>query len=102
MSCCNVQAVSLRNEDIAVVIVCGGGHIAAIHALKDHERMLGARKRFAPRQGCRISPTCVAAGVGGRAGDDFGSPLWIPPWPTCDPAAAGLADEETFGRPAPA
>jgi len=29
--------------------------------------------------------------------EDFGSPLWIPPWKTCDPSLTELADPEIFG-----
>jgi hypothetical protein len=33
-----------------------------------------------------------------RSRSDFGSPLWIPPWPTCEPSHVNLADPNIFGE----
>jgi len=65
------QAVRIGNESIAASIVLGGGHIALIQQASDVDRT--------------------------DADDDFGSPLWVPHWPTFDPALAEAADEEIFG-----
>jgi len=64
------QCVAIGNEQICVSVVLGGGHIALIQRTDDVE---------APEE------------------EDFGSPLWVPPWPTCDPAVAEAADEDIFG-----
>lgn len=64
------QCVRIGNDHIVATIVLGGGHIALIQRADEVESPLH---------------------------EDFGSPLWVPPWPTCDPAVAEAADEEVFG-----
>ena len=65
-------AVVISNELISATVLCGGGHIALVQ-----------------RAGSPLNAD---------ADFDFGSPLWQPPWPTCDPSQAELADPEVFGE----
>jgi len=67
------QSIMIGNDVIAATIVLGGGHIALIQQ---------------------------ASSLDETAETDFGSPLWVPHWPTFDPAVAEAADEDIFGSEA--
>lgn len=64
-------AVRIGNGQLSCTILTGGGHIALV------------QRAGSPLQHDQA--------------EDYGSPLWIPPWPTCDPALTELADPEIFG-----
>ena len=65
------QCVQIGNGELTLGVMTGGGHIAFVRATGDEG--------------------------GGGGDDDAGSPLWQPPWPTCDPAASAAADPSVFG-----
>lgn len=67
------QAVCIGNDIVQIRVLTGGGHIATVQTATDVREKSGAES------------------------EDFGSPLWIPPWSTVDPALSELADTQEFG-----
>ena len=65
-------AVVIGNAQLSCTVLTGGGHIALVQRAD--------------------SPI-----ASDDASEDYGSPLWVPPWPTSDPALTELADPEIFG-----
>lgn len=63
------QGVCIGNDCVELAVLTGGGHIAYIRDPRANEEESG----------------------------DFRSPLWIPPWPTHDPAVAEAVDPDVFG-----
>lgn len=77
------QAVQIGNDKVAVTVLCGGGHIALVQSAGDAAATFGAG--------------VDAAAAAAHAERDHGSPLWLPPWPTYDPALSGAVPESIFG-----
>jgi len=78
------QAVQIGNDRVCITVMCGGGHIALIQSAAD------SAKTFREEGG-------DGGGDEEHAARDHGSPLWLPPWPTYDPALSATVPEEIFG-----
>ena len=74
------QTVVIGNDQLVATVLCGGGHIALLQRRTDWQFCADNAS----------APEVVQA--------DYCSPLWVPPWPTTDPAASSLADPAVFGE----
>ena len=94
-------AVRIGNDAISATILTGGGHI--VRALQPISPPAATPPPAAAHRVLHAQALVQRADspFTNDESEDFGSPLWIPPWPTADPALSELADPEIFGELAP-